>query len=207
MDKHIQIKKAKIIDGIHLELEYRETEADGDSSVSTDIKALFRKRVHEDLINAFDKLKVHLAFLAEFMEPADKFIFDTDDVFQDEKFVKFKVNQFSLGGDDEHAGVTITGQKKLRGKKVLNINTPFVKFEYQDGIDNYDFLSQLYDHVQRCVTEVELYLGGKHAPDPQLDIFEDDDPRKIVKNMADDLNAKGVKVSVSDLYSILFKSK
>jgi hypothetical protein len=197
MEKTINIKKAKIIDGVFLEIEYTETEADGDSSVSTDFKGLFRKRIHEDLLGSFDRLKVHLAFLSEYVDVTDDDHFETEDIFEDKRFDKFKVTQFSMGGSDESYGVTLTGQKKLRGNKILNLNAPFTKFEEQRGQDEYQFLNELYHHVMKAINEVELYLNGKHVPDPQLDLFEGEDPKDKWEKAKKDLNDKGYDVTVT----------
>jgi hypothetical protein len=172
--KDIKITKAKIIDGIFLELEYTETDADGDSTVSTDYKALCRKRIHEDLRAAFDKLKIHLALLSEIVpdDLAAQFMFEDGSIYKDELniFKSFAVNGIALGGSDEHHGVTLIGRKTLRGKRILNLNSPFTKFQEQEGQENYRFLHNLYSDSMQCVEEVEAYLNGKHAPDPQLTI-------------------------------------
>lgn len=171
MEKVISIKRAKIIEGVHLELEYTETEPDGDASISTDIKSLCRRRVHHDLLDAFERLKVHLAFLSEQVDIQDTDDLTNPEIFNDPRFLKFHVTSFSLGGDIDSAGVTITGQRKLKSKKVLNLNSPFTQFEAMEGKDEqYEFLHELYRDVMNCVGEVEEYLRGKHAPNPQLEI-------------------------------------
>jgi len=72
----------------------------------------------------------------------------------------------SLGGSDEHSGVTIVGKKKLNNRKVLNLVTPFIKFE--DEHCPYKFSNDLYDACNEIITEANLYMEGKHAPNPQL---------------------------------------
>jgi hypothetical protein len=191
METTILLKKAKIIDGMFLELEFTQIEPDGDSSVSTDIKGLYRKRIHQDLFNAFHKLRVHLAFLVEIVDVEESDMFDDGSIYDALKFSKFKVTSFTLGGEGEHEGVVITGQKQLLSNKVLNLNSPFTKFEPQKGTYNYKFLHEMYHDVNNCIYEVEQYLQGKHAPNPQLDLFDEsktdihDTIRKMKENGTD----------------------
>lgn len=194
MEVTINLKKAKLIEGDFLELEYTQTETEGESVSSTDYKAFIRKYAHVDLLHAFEKLKTHLAFLTESVDIKDNDLTFPPELESDIRFSKFKVTQISLGGSDDSYGVTLTGQRKLKGKKILNLNAPFTKFEEQDGVDNYDFLHELYSDIQTVINEVILYLNGKHAPDPQLDLFESKEKfKETIKDMKD----KGIEVSVS----------
>jgi hypothetical protein len=168
----LTIKKAKIADDTFLETEYLLTEADGDDTVSTEIASKSRKIIHEDLKKAFNRLIPHLVMLAEIVddENVDRYHFDTEEIYQDPRFDKFRVTGFSLGGNDEHSGVTIIGRKMLRGKKVLNLTTPFTKFDPETEQSGYHFLRELYIAVDLCEQEVQAYINGKHAPNPQLEL-------------------------------------
>jgi hypothetical protein len=196
MEKVIDIKKAKIIDGAHMELEYTEVEPDGDASVSNEIKGLFRKRVHPDLVAAYDKLKIHLAYLSEIVPVELGEDIEGSDFHMDPKFIKFKVTSFSIGGEGDSLGVTVTGQMKLRGKKILNLNTPFTKFEAQSS-DNYEYLHNLYSHVMTCIDEVQKYISGKCHPNTQMEMFVNG-PEGELKEVLQDFKDKGMTISVSD---------
>jgi hypothetical protein len=166
----LTIRKAKIAEDTFLETEYLLTEADGDETVSTERTEKSRKIIHEDLRKAFNRLIPHLVMLAEIVddEKVDAVHFETEEIYLDPRFDKFKVTGFSMGGDAEHAGVTIIGRKMLRGKKVLNLTTPFTKFDPETEQSGYHFLHELYTAIQLCEQEVELYINGKQAPNPQL---------------------------------------
>ena len=46
-----------------------------------------------------------------------------------------------------------------------------------------------------CLNEVELFLGGKCAPEAQLDLF--DEASKAWEETKEELSKKGIEVSVS----------
>ena len=79
---------------------------------------------------------------------------------------------FSIAGSEENEGVTISGSKD--GKYgTVNLNTPFTKY----SSDEYPFVSELAEDIQKCHYEVEQYLfEGKRAPEKQMSMdFGDDD--------------------------------
>ena len=84
-----------------------------------------------------------------------------DDVWKD-----FTVTGFSIGGSGDNEGVTLIGQKKLSTEKILNITTPFEKWEGSE----YSFISELADAIESCKHEVEQYLNGKMAPPAQQEL-------------------------------------
>jgi hypothetical protein len=84
------------------------------------------------------------------------------------------VTGISIGGDGEHEGVTIIAKRQLRNKRILNIITPFVKF--QDEVAPYDYEAELSAHVSDIVYEIEAYIAGKHGAGAQLKMnFGEDD--------------------------------
>jgi len=165
----VKIKKASIKDGLFLNVEYTE-ELQGHSKKDTKLSCTVP--IHEDLKTAFQKLHRHLAILAD-QEKAPK----NSTAFQQVEYEKFGVRGFSIGGNDENEGVTISGY--LDGKYgIVNLPSPFTKFEGSE----YPFLSELYDDVSACIDEVEEYLfNGKRAPEQQLELFgeelEDEDEK------------------------------
>lgn len=168
----IIIKKAKIIDDLYMEIEYSEIQKEEEQIYTHEYKVLRRNLVHQDLKDAYNKLKVHLAFLSEFVneKPFKDDLFETGEIFRHLEFEKFKVTSFTIGGDGEYEGVTVTGRRTLKGNKILNINTPFTMFADQEHSENYIFQYQLFSDVSQCIEEVIAYIGGKHAPNPQLEI-------------------------------------
>jgi hypothetical protein len=105
--------------------------------------------VHDDLVKAFAKLKSHLVIICDLregdgLEPGK---FDPE-----LQLTNFKVTGFTIGGEDDHQGVTLTGQKELSGGKILNLNSPFTK--YLDENDKYEYGHDLAVDIQACVYEI-----------------------------------------------------
>lgn len=152
-----KIQKAKLVNGC-LEVEYTETQHESGNKVSDTIKFSGGHKVHADLLATFDALTPHLMTLCEWCEFRDA------EEHQDKH--RFSVTGFSIGGSDEHEGVTLIGRKNLKSKKVLNLVTPFVKFD--DETTDYDYAHELWGQVSAACREVEAYLDGKHEPTKQM---------------------------------------
>lgn len=108
--------------------------------------------VHKDLMAALNKLKVHLVVLCEQPE-SNKINHDNIDDFDLTLLDNYVITGYTIGGTDEHEGVTIVAQKLLKSGKVLNIVSPFTKYE-----DDYEFASELGLDVKGATYEVEQYL-------------------------------------------------
>lgn len=144
------IRKVKLTSGRTLEVELVEKLTDGSAR---NIVLKCDQLAHDDLVATFDKLKVHMVKICDLYEGRDIFP-ETFDAENDLK--KFKVTSFSIGGNDDNTGVTLTGQKRFDSGKVLNLNTPFT--QYYDEVDPYEFASELSLAIQGCVYEAEEYL-------------------------------------------------
>lgn len=155
----VKIKKAKIKDDLFLEGEYSE---DLPGHSKKDSKFSCTVPVHQDLKDAFAKLPKHLAVLCDELSVSGK-IKDIDQ-WDDDKLINFSVRGFTIGGNDENEGCTISGMKE--GKYgIVNLNSPFQKWEGSE----YGHISSLAADIQSCVYEVEQYLfEGKRAPEQQL---------------------------------------
>lgn len=176
VDIRRKITKAKLAKNGGLEVSFEETIifTDGEGSpveLNRDPTVPCKNIPHEDLLNAFAMLRPHLAIVTDCLEAHKKTLYDLDD--DPEVLELFKVNSFSIGGNGEHEGVTISGSKKLSGGRLLNLNTPFTK--YYDENDRYPYADELSGLIAHICEEVELYLDGKIAPDAQLDMFEAND--------------------------------
>lgn len=151
------IRKAKVKDA-SAEVSYEILNEDGYRS---EIVAKHSYPPHKDLLEAFGILRKHLVCLCDLRE-ADLIHAEGDmELFDHEKLDKFTVTSFTIGGYDEYEGVVITGQKRLKSGKVLNLNTPFSL--WMDENDPYEYEDCLYNDVARCIFEVEEYLNGKTA--------------------------------------------
>lgn len=154
---NVKIKKAKIKDDLFLEGTYTET-LPGHSK--KDINVTCTVPVHQDLKDAFDKLHVHLAIICDQKKAPKKKDFEST------FFEGFDVKSFSIGGNDENEGVTISGS--MDGQYgLVNLNTPFTKWESED----YPFAQELTEQIESCIYEVEQYLfHEKRAPEKQLEL-------------------------------------
>ncbi len=158
----VKIKKAKIKDDLFLEVEYSENLSDNSRK---ETKLTCTVPVHDDLKNAVAKLHKHMVLLCEEVEISSR-VKDLDQ-WDNEKLSKFTTRGFSIGGQDEHEGCTISGLKELTTGKVVNLNTPFTKWTDED----YQFASDLSSDINDCKYEVEQYLfHDKRAPEKQLSI-------------------------------------
>lgn len=114
--------------------------------------------VHSDLKKAFNRLVLHLIMVCEQPE-AGKIDIENIHEIDLEEFHNYVVTGYSIGGSDESAGVTIIGQKLLRSGQVLNLISPFIKFEDSEA---YSLAGELYSDIQGCDCEVcEYMFNGK----------------------------------------------
>lgn len=161
------VKKAKLVDRLFLEVELEKIvkiqEGEEINTTVNEVIEKCRQQVHPDLIAAFDALIPHLPQLCELdvhmnlLDPSD-FLLSS-----------FKVTGFSIGGNDEHEGVTLIGRKNLKTGKVLNLVAPFTKWE--DEHEPYRFAGALYDAIAKCDYEIQQYLfHSKVAPPVQLEL-------------------------------------
>lgn len=169
----VKIKKAKIKDGLFLEVEYSE-ELPGHSRKDTTLKCTVP--IHEDLKDAFAKLHKHLAILCDDISTRAK----TIDSWDFDNASDYTVRGFSIGGSDENEGVTISGSKEAK-HGIVNLNSPFQKWEGSE----YKFISDLSENIEECIYEVDQYLfNGKRAPEKQtsLEFPEGSDELDTVNN-------------------------
>ncbi len=146
-----KIEKAKIKDS-QLTAIYEERFKQ--ENYSNTIEKKCSQIIHGDLKIAIDNLKVHLVCVCE-MPEAEKIrntgIYD----YHVDELGNYVVTGYSKGGSDESAGVTIIGQKLLKSGQVLNLISPFVKFEDAEA---YGFAGDLEAAITGCDYEVEQYL-------------------------------------------------
>ncbi|PPK99030.1 hypothetical protein [Parapedobacter indicus] len=167
------ISKAKINKGGGLDVTYYETIifTDGDGQeveLSRQQTSEGRNLIHDDMQAAFDMLRTHLAIICDQPEAKDKTFYELDE--DVERLNNFKVSSYSIGGSGNHEGVSISGNRRLRGGRVLNLNAPFTK--YFDENDPYESATELQSLINHCNEEVLEYLDGKIKPNAQGDLFD-----------------------------------
>lgn len=158
MKEGIKFGKAKIKNELFLYVEYTE-ELPGHSK--NGLKNDCTVPIHDDLKAAMQKLHRHLALLCDEIEiPSPKKKFLTTE------FAGFYVTGFTASGNDDNAGVVISGYKDGKYGSV-NLNTPFTKFVGGD----YPFHSELGQDIISLEYEIDQYLfKGKRAPEVQLEM-------------------------------------
>jgi len=166
-EKFYTIKKGKYDESKGLRTEYTLLEHDGDESTNTEVVVMSPRRAHQDLVRAFKELIPHLILLTESIEGKS-----LDDVSKDVRFKNFEARSFSIGGNDEHRGCVISGVRTLNGNKVISLNTPFTRFEPDTDAGQYEYLEELQAAIDTCIDEIKAFLEGKHAVNPQLQLFE-----------------------------------
>ena len=163
------IKKAKL-KSRSLEVELDEKVEVGEATVTNEVVKKCAALVSDDLIAAFDNLKKHMVKICDFKK-SELITRENIEDYACLDLPEYSITGFSIGGNDEHEGVTLIGSRKFDSGKVLNIVTPFTKYD----IDEYEFAMELASDIQRCVYEVEEYLNGKCAAKQMELAFDEED--------------------------------
>lgn len=164
----MEILKAKVTKDNTLTASYR------DENGTTTVEG--KNLVTNDLKDAFNSLTAHLAFLCEQKEADGKECLEDLPKDIDKKL---EVTGYTIGGEDESRGVTLIGKRFLKSNKVLNLNSPFTKFD--DENEPYQFGFELEQAIQACEYEVNEYLFNKKWKVVQQELpFADDAPASDV---------------------------
>ena len=124
--------------------------------------------VHNDLREAFKKLKPHLAVICEEINASD--INDIEDIAEfddtihqlggiEHKVSHFHVGSFSITGTGENESVVLAGTKMLSTGDYVELKSPKTEWEGQ-----YHFINELRVAIDDATTEVERYMNGKSRP-------------------------------------------
>jgi hypothetical protein len=124
------IKKAKLNSVSYLEVEFTEKVSNDQNETFTfEAEQKCTWSPHNDLLVLLDELKPHLACLCEQVS--------TEDLDKQENhpiLSKLKVTGFTIGGEAEHEGVTLIGRRVLAHNRVLNLISPFTKWEDEHNL-------------------------------------------------------------------------
>lgn len=184
MNREIHITKMKLTKGETLEINYDEilTE-EGQEPIINHITIAGGHKAHPDAIDAIKRLTIHGAIICEQIKPATKGKGQTNvgpggtvvnipiklEADQLAILDNCQVYGFTIGGDDEKPGAILSMKRRLGNNQMIIINSPFAEFDKENG---YKYRSKLAEDIEGACQEGMLYLEGKKAPDPQLDIFE-----------------------------------
>mgnify|MGYP001604371028 CR=1 FL=1 len=154
--KEVEIKSASLSDALcnySYELLTGKTKGDGLSRKGKHI-------VHEDLEIAFDKFDVFLAHLDDAYTGNDNAT-DLSFLEAEPETEKYYVNSIAISGVEENKSLIISGYKEVTNG-VIKFAAPKVKLN-----GNYLYLTQLTDCLDNAIKEVEYYMNGKSAPQPE----------------------------------------
>lgn len=154
--KEVEIKSASLKDALcsySYELLTGKTKGDGLSRNGKHI-------VHEDLEIAFDKFDVFLAHLDDAYTGNDNAT-ELETLREEPETEFYYVNSFSISGVEENRSLILSGYKEV-SNGVIKFSAPKVKLN-----GNYLYLIQLTDILDNAIKEVELYMNGKSAPQPE----------------------------------------
>lgn len=126
--------------------------------------------IHPDLAKAFNNFNGHLAVVCEEVLPKEVESIEEctgTKVSTTEKLAVFTVQEVVIDGNFEDGSVILKGEKLLSTNESARLETPKVKWSAK-----YDFLNELRMAVEILIEEVLAYHSGKIQPDPQGDLFE-----------------------------------
>ncbi len=142
----------------HMEVTFNgRDEQDNDIETVDDVVRKSSQALHIDLDEAMKRLRIHLVVVCEqpealHIDESNVYDFDVEEI------ENYEVTGYTISGSDENAGVVLTGKKLLKNGTVLNLNTPFTKFEDEE---NYKFGGSLSSDIEACNFEVEAHFNGK----------------------------------------------
>lgn len=154
--KEVEIKSASLSDALcnySYELLTGKTKGDGLSRKGKHI-------VHEDLEIAFDKFDVFLAHLDDAYTGNDNAT-ELSFLEAEPETDKYYVNSIAISGVEENKSLIISGYKEVTNG-VIKFAAPKVKLN-----GNYLYLTQLTECLDNAIKEVEYYMNGKSAPQPE----------------------------------------
>ncbi|SOD81085.1 hypothetical protein [Spirosoma fluviale] len=139
-----------------VEADYEEYEMFEGTSLRTDVSKKFPFQPKDELLAAFDMLVPHLLMMCEFVNEST--IENPNEILDYSIAENFKVTGLLV----KESGVTIIGRRILKGKKVLNLTTPFYPWDTPDEADGYAFAHGFQMAVSMATEQALAYLEGDY---------------------------------------------
>ena len=199
----ITIKSGKISNRMFLHYSFEEKKPESTDTVNkkSDLP------IHVDCQQSYNNLIPHLILLCEqemisdeIREAIENGVKNIED--EDSYFKNYKVVEFKISGSSNSEGVTLSGTRYLSTGKIINLSTPFIRWDNED----YKFINELAESVENVREEVYQYYKGKHAPLPKQESFDFDEEfeeesidelKSVGNNFKKILEEEGVEVKVS----------
>lgn len=132
--------------------------------------------IHDDLNDAFESLNVFLAHIDDVFSSDDTVNNQTalSDLENREEVLGYSVSAFKITGAEESKSLIISGTKTV-SQGDITFSTPKIKLG-----GSYLYIDELEERLENLINEVELYMGGKTAPqyeqaEMQFEGFADED--------------------------------
>ena len=154
--KDVEIKSASLKDALcnySYELLVGKMKGDALSRKGTHI-------VHDDLQDAFSRFDVFLAHLDDAFTGNDNAT-ELSFLEAEPETENYSVSSFKITGVEENKSLIISGSKTV-SNGVITFDSPKVKLN-----GGYLYLTQLNEVLQEVIEEVEFYMNGKVAPQPE----------------------------------------
>lgn len=167
-DKDVEIKSATIKDALcnySYELLTGKTAGDVCTRKGNHI-------IHEDLENAFANLNVFLAHLDDAYTGNDNST-TIEELREETETDKYFVTGLKVTGVEENKALILSGRKTVENG-IITFTAPKVKL---DG--NYLYLTQIQEALFKVLNQVEAYMLGKTAPQPEQTSMEFDDDEEM----------------------------
>lgn len=181
----IEITGAKLVGGLFCHYAYREDIGKNRHDYHKGVKS--ERPVHEDLVNAFKALGVHLPVILQDIEPGqiEDINSDVNNFKGTEAFLEMlkKYTVVEVVREIEEGRAQLIGTKSL-DLGILGVETPMIRYEGE-----YFYKLEYQFAIDRLMREVLLYREGKQAPEavqPELfdigqDMGEDGEPKEKKK--------------------------
>ena len=126
---------------------------------------------HQDLFTALKRLVPHWAVDSEFktIDDFNKKYFEDYSADEDENLKQYKVTGIHMKEKSGKRFVSLVGRKVLSTGKVIN-HSPVFNIDSEDS--NYLFNDYVKRDVEHFIEKVGEYMGGTHAPNPQLSMVD-----------------------------------
>lgn len=159
----MKITKAKLVKGTYLEVEF----SDGNAVVA---KSYPHTEAPPKLLKAFMSLNHHLCDLTEQYDTSGQGDYDN-----------IAARGYSMKGEGEKEGVTITGVRTLQSGRSITLNSPFVSMDIFEG--TYPGTKALVDCLDRCRDAISSFMdNNKSEEEIQGKLFDTSNSTFIVKS-------------------------
>ncbi|MFR9498016.1 MAG: hypothetical protein SNG27_07685 [Rikenellaceae bacterium] len=169
--RKIRIKQATL-SFRSLKVKYEEVINENGSETTNDFTVACGALCHEDLIASLAALKPHLAFLCDLKEVSVESALKVDLHSYDfgESLDKVFISGIKISHDTSGEVVTIFGSKTTPSGRFLDLTAPSVA----DSDKKYEYVSELYEALERIRSEVYAYLFEGKCCYKQMELFDEE---------------------------------